>query len=129
MGPRERGLLARDGPIAQRASPLPAALLTAIKAAQRLGFTLDEVAALTGIGRRRHAAAGLRQRAPDKIAEVDARIADLTAIRGTLADVVDARCDKPHRLHRRGRPGTAPEGDPRVHGSEVTGSSTDGLSG
>jgi hypothetical protein len=35
----------------------------------------------------------LRQRAVDKIAEIDARIADLTAIRGALTEVVDARCD------------------------------------
>jgi MerR family transcriptional regulator, mercuric resistance operon regulatory protein len=67
--------------------------LTVIKAAQRLGFTLDEVADLLDTGSHRHPSADLRQRAIDKIAEIDAKIADLTAIRVTLNDVVDARCD------------------------------------
>jgi DNA-binding transcriptional MerR regulator len=69
------------------------ALIGVIKAAQRLGFTLDEVADLLEAGRGRHPAPDLRQRALDKIAEIDARIADLTAIRTTLTQVVDARCD------------------------------------
>ena len=73
--------------------PDTVALLTVIKAAQRLGFTLDEVAELLDTGRRRHPTPDLRQRAIDKIAEVDAKIADLTAIRTALTDVVDARCD------------------------------------
>ncbi|MFI7546520.1 MerR family transcriptional regulator [Actinoplanes sp. NPDC049599] len=73
--------------------PDTVALLSVIKAAQRLGFTLDEVAELLDAGRRRHPGADLRQRAIDKIVEVDAKIADLTAIRNTLAEVVDARCD------------------------------------
>jgi len=73
--------------------PDTVALLTVIKAAQRLGFTLDEVADLLAAGRRRHPTPDLRQRAIDKIAEVDAKIADLTAIRTALTDVVDARCD------------------------------------
>lgn len=68
-------------------------LLAVIKAAQRLGFTLEEVAELLDTGRRRHPNADLRQRAIDKIAEIDAKIADLTAIRATLTEVVDARCD------------------------------------
>ncbi|HYN94737.1 MAG TPA: MerR family transcriptional regulator [Pilimelia sp.] len=69
------------------------ALLNVIKAAQRLGFTLAEVADLLDAGRRRHPTPDLRQRAVDKIAEIDAKIADLTAMRTTLAEVVDARCD------------------------------------
>ncbi|MEV7228161.1 MerR family DNA-binding protein [Polymorphospora sp. NPDC051019] len=73
--------------------PDTVALLQVIKAAQRLGFTLDEVADLLDTGRRRHPTADLRQRAIDKIAEIDARIADLNAIRTTLVEVVDARCD------------------------------------
>jgi DNA-binding transcriptional MerR regulator len=73
--------------------PDTVALLNVIKTAQRLGFTLDEVAQLLEAGRRRHPTPDLRQRATDKIAEIDARIADLTAIRGALADVVAARCD------------------------------------
>ena len=73
--------------------PDTVALLNVIKAAQRLGFTLDEVADLLAAGRRPHPPADLRQRAVDKIAEIDQKIADLTAIRTTLIEVVDARCD------------------------------------
>ena len=73
--------------------PETVALLNVIKAAQRLGFTLDEVAELIDAGRRRHPTPDLRQRAIDKIAEIDAKIADLTAIRTALTEVVDARCD------------------------------------
>ncbi|SNY45501.1 MerR family transcriptional regulator [Paractinoplanes atraurantiacus] len=68
------------------------ALLQVIKAAQRLGFSLDEVAGLLEAGRR-HPAPGLRQRAVDKIAEIDRKIADLASVRATLAEVVEARCD------------------------------------
>jgi DNA-binding transcriptional MerR regulator len=68
-------------------------LLHVIKTAQRLGFTLDEVAELLDTGRRRHPAPDLRERAIDKIAEIDRRIADLSTIRATLAEVVEARCD------------------------------------
>ncbi|MBU2669034.1 MerR family transcriptional regulator [Actinoplanes bogorensis] len=73
--------------------PDTVARLTVIKAAQRLGFTLDEVADLLGTGRRRHPTPDLRQQALGKIAEIDRRIADLTAIRGTLTEVVEAECD------------------------------------
>ena len=73
--------------------PDTVALLNVIKAAQRLGFTLDEVAELLDTGRRRHPTPDLRQRAIDKITEIDAKIADLTAIRSTLSEIVDARCD------------------------------------
>ncbi len=73
--------------------PDTVALLQVIKAAQRLGFTLDEVADLLDAGRRRHPAPDLRQRALDKITKIDQRIADLTAIRTTLIEVVDAHCD------------------------------------
>ncbi|GAA2383530.1 MerR family transcriptional regulator [Dactylosporangium salmoneum] len=99
-------------------------LLHAIKAAQRLGFTLDEVAELLDTGRRRHPTPDLRERALAKIAEVDAKIADLTAIRGALSDVVDARCDTlvgctcpdcPMPLLTIGR-GTPPGGEPAPDG-------------
>ena len=68
-------------------------LLQVIKAARRLGFTLDEVAELLAAGRRRHPTADLRERALGKIAEIDQRIADLATIRATLSEVVDAGCD------------------------------------
>jgi DNA-binding transcriptional MerR regulator len=73
--------------------PDTVALVNVIKAAQRLGFTLDEVAELLDTGRRRHATPDLRQRAEAKIAEVEQRIGDLVAIRERLARIVAARCD------------------------------------
>jgi DNA-binding transcriptional MerR regulator len=73
--------------------PDTVALLQVIKTAQRLGFTLDEVADLLDAGRRRHPTPGLRERAFGKIAEIDQKIADLTTIRASLTEVVDARCD------------------------------------
>jgi DNA-binding transcriptional MerR regulator len=69
-----------------------------IKAAQKLGFTLTEVADLMAAGRHRHGRrsdVGLRRRAQAKLAEVDARIADLTAIRAALVAALDAGCDDP----------------------------------
>jgi MerR family mercuric resistance operon transcriptional regulator len=66
-----------------------------IKAAQRLGFSLDEVAELLETGRHRHRGrpdAGLRQRAAAKLAEVEAKIAHLNAIADTLRAALDAGC-------------------------------------
>jgi DNA-binding transcriptional MerR regulator len=73
--------------------PDTVALVNVIKAAQRLGFTLDEVAELLDAGRRRHATPDLRRRAEAKIAEVERRIDDLVAIRERLTAIVAARCD------------------------------------
>lgn len=68
--------------------------LRVIKAAQRLGFTLDEVADLLETGRHRHRRdTGLQARAAAKIAEIDAKIADLGVIRSTLLAALDAGCD------------------------------------
>ncbi|WP_405009820.1 MerR family transcriptional regulator [Kitasatospora sp. NBC_01539] len=69
--------------------------LRVIKAAQRLGFSLDEVAELLETGRHRHGrpVPGLQERARAKLAEVDAKIADLTTIRAALTTAVDAGCD------------------------------------
>lgn len=69
-------------------------LLRVIKAAQRLGFTLDEVTELidaggAGIGRD----TGLRARAGEKLVDVERRIADLGVIRDTLRQALDAGCD------------------------------------
>lgn len=67
-----------------------------IKAAQRLGFTLGEVAELLEAGRHRHGRrrdAGLQLRAAAKLAEVEARIADLEVIRDSLHAAMDAGCD------------------------------------
>ena len=70
-------------------------VLRAIKAAQRLGFTLDEVADLLEAGRHRRGKpdAGLQARAHSKLAEIDARIADLSTVRTALVAALDAGCD------------------------------------
>lgn len=70
-------------------------VLKVIKAAQRLGFTLEEVAELLEAGRHHHRRpdAGLQARAATKLAEVEAKIADLTTIRTTLRQALAAGCD------------------------------------
>lgn len=76
--------------------PEAVSTLRMIKAAQRLGFTLDEVAELLEAGRYGHTGRsepGLQQRAAAKLAEVEARIADLHAIRTALAEALDAGCE------------------------------------
>lgn len=70
--------------------------LRVIKAAQRLGFSLDEVAELLELGHHRHTRrvdAGLQQRAREKLVEVEERITDLVAIRDNLTAALDAGCD------------------------------------
>jgi MerR family mercuric resistance operon transcriptional regulator len=72
------------------------AVLRVIKAAQRLGFTLDEVGELLETGRYHHrggANAGLRARAAEKLAEVEVKITDLNAIRATLKEALAAGCE------------------------------------
>ena len=65
-----------------------------LKAAQNLGFTLDEVADLLEAGRYHHGSgAGLQSRAGAKLAEVDQKIADLQVIRASLIAARDAGCD------------------------------------
>ncbi|OLB80202.1 MAG: MerR family transcriptional regulator [Actinobacteria bacterium 13_2_20CM_2_71_6] len=73
--------------------PDTVALIGVIKAAQRLGFTLDEVTDLLETRRQRHPTPDLKQRALDKIVEVDRKMADLAAIRAALTEVVTAECD------------------------------------
>ncbi|MGI8721233.1 MAG: MerR family transcriptional regulator [Geodermatophilaceae bacterium] len=72
-------------------------LLRIIKAAQRLGFTLEEVADLLAVGKHRHgrraADSGLRVRAENKLVEVEQKIFDLRVIRDTLNAAVAAGCD------------------------------------
>ena len=65
------------------------------KAAQNLGFTLEEVVALLDAGRHRHdrAQGGLQARSEAKLAEVERKIADLQAIRASLIAARDAGCD------------------------------------
>lgn len=66
--------------------------LRVIKAAQGLGFTLDEVAELLEAGRHHHGS-GLQARTEAKLAEVDRKIADLQVIRDSLIAARDAGCD------------------------------------
>jgi DNA-binding transcriptional MerR regulator len=94
-----RGLLAdpERSPGGHRLYPAETVtVLRVIKAAQRLGFTLDEVADLLEVGRNRHRRiggdTGLPARAQVKLAEVEERIADLVTIRDTLRATVDAGC-------------------------------------
>ncbi|GAB6987303.1 MerR family transcriptional regulator [Nocardioides pyridinolyticus] len=59
--------------------------LRVIKAAQNLGFSLDEVAELLEAGRHHHGAGGgLQSRTEAKLAEVEQKIADLQVIRASL---------------------------------------------
>lgn len=69
--------------------------LRVIKAAQRLGFTLDEVADLLAVGHRhgQRLDPGLQVRARLKIDEVDHRIHDLEVIKTNLQAALDAGCD------------------------------------
>ena len=71
-------------------------VLRVIKAAQRLGFTLDDVAELLEAGRHQHrgrVTEGLQARAAAKLAEVEAKLADLAVIRDTLRAALEAGCD------------------------------------
>ncbi|SCL35742.1 DNA-binding transcriptional regulator, MerR family [Micromonospora rhizosphaerae] len=94
-----RGLLAspQRSPGGHRLYPTETvALLRVIKAAQRLGFTLNEVADLLDAGRHQHSRrpdTGLQARAKDKLAEVEQKLADLTVIRDTLRAAIAAGCD------------------------------------
>jgi len=76
--------------------PEAVTVLRVIKAAQRLGFSLDEIADLLDTGRHRHGRAtdpGLETRARDKLQEVEGRIADLHVIADRLREAIDAGCD------------------------------------
>jgi MerR family mercuric resistance operon transcriptional regulator len=94
-----RGLLAEPGRTLGGHRLYPeqtVTVLRVIKAAQRLGFTLEEVAELLDAGQHRHGRRGdgsLRAGAHTKLAEVQAKIADLEVIAGTLRAAVDAGCD------------------------------------
>jgi DNA-binding transcriptional MerR regulator len=76
--------------------PETVTVLRVIKTAQRLGFTLGEVAELLDAGTHRHgrrADAGLLARAEAKLTEVEQKITDLGVIRDTLCAAVAAGCD------------------------------------
>jgi DNA-binding transcriptional MerR regulator len=91
-----RGLLAAPArrPSGQREySPDAVGLLQTIKAAQRLGFTLAEIAELLSLSEHRRGTGELHRRAEAKVAEIDARIDQLTRVRRALQAVLAAECD------------------------------------
>jgi MerR family mercuric resistance operon transcriptional regulator len=93
-----RGLLAEPDrtPGGHRLYPAEAVtVLRVIKTAQRLGFTLEEVASLLETTAHHHwrRPAGLRERAVTKLAEVEQRITGLQVIQRTLQAAVEAGCD------------------------------------
>ncbi|MBD0324047.1 MAG: MerR family transcriptional regulator [Aldersonia sp.] len=65
-----------------------------IRAAQRLGFTLAEIADLLAATRPGgRSDAGLHARAAAKLVEIDLKLAELAAVRDTLRAALDAGCD------------------------------------
>jgi DNA-binding transcriptional MerR regulator len=69
-------------------------ILRVIKAAQRLGFTLEEIADLLETAAHHHGGAdsALAERARLKLIEVNERIADLTVVRAALEQTIAAGC-------------------------------------
>jgi MerR family transcriptional regulator, mercuric resistance operon regulatory protein len=91
-----RGLLAVPArrPSGQREYPPDAVgLLRTIKAAQRLGFTLAEIEELLTLSEHRRGTGELHRRAEAKVAEIEAKIAQLTRMRQALQTVMAADCD------------------------------------
>lgn len=80
----------------RRYPPEAVTVLKVVKAAQRLGFSLDEIAGLLDVGRHRHSTRPYKTvaaRARTKLVEVESRIADLELIRDRLRAVAEAGCD------------------------------------
>jgi DNA-binding transcriptional MerR regulator len=79
--------------------PETVTLLQAIKTAQRLGFSLAEVAALLDAARRPNlgdgpvSGNGIQSVARAKLAEVEQKIFDLAGVRDTLRRALAAGCD------------------------------------
>lgn len=94
-----RGLLAEPArsPGGHRLYPAEAlTTLRVIKTAQRLGFTLHEVAELVDLGTHRHGRrpeTSLQRRAAVKLTEIENKIADLQVIAASLRAALNAGCD------------------------------------
>jgi MerR family mercuric resistance operon transcriptional regulator len=76
--------------------PETVTVLRVIKAAQRLGFTLDEISDLLEAGRHHHGRkpdAGLQVRAQQKLVDVEAKISDLNVIAASLRTALAAGCN------------------------------------
>jgi MerR family mercuric resistance operon transcriptional regulator len=77
-------------------SPEAVTVLKVVKGAQRLGFSLDEIADLLDVGRHRHSTRRYNRvaaRASAKLVEIETKIADLELIRARLRAVAAAGCD------------------------------------
>lgn len=86
------GLLAPRARLAsgyRRYGDLELSRLRFIRRAQRLGFSLKEIKSLLGLSARR-SVAQVKQAAQAKLADVEARIADLERVRDGLALLVQA---------------------------------------
>jgi DNA-binding transcriptional MerR regulator len=76
--------------------PETVTVLRVIKAAQRLGFTLEEISGLLEAGRHHHIRkpdTGLQARAREKLVDVEAKISDLNVIAASLRTALNAGCD------------------------------------
>lgn len=68
------------------------ARLSFIRRARGLGFSIEQVRALLDLAdRRERSCAAVNQLAEEHLSEIDAKIADLSALRGELADLI-AQC-------------------------------------
>jgi Hg(II)-responsive transcriptional regulator len=89
-----RGLLAKPRAVRgwRRYDDQALQTLRFVKRAQKLGFSLAEIAELLALRRstRERTCARVRARAQEKLAEVDAKLRDLLAIRGALAELAAA---------------------------------------
>jgi DNA-binding transcriptional MerR regulator len=99
-----RGLLAtpRRSPAGYREyRPEDVRTVRGIKRAQRLGFTLKEIAELMRTSRERRDSDRIRSLAEQKLADIDERMRDLRRMRASLKDLLEAcscggelaRCD------------------------------------
>ncbi len=75
--------------------PDAVAAVRIVKALQRLGFTLDEIADLLRSGRHRHRTrdVSLQRAIAAKVLDIDRRIADLETVRAALLAAISAGCE------------------------------------